>query len=262
MSRSSYLNLTSDEIIFYERLFLMGDINKTGYISSTMITKLMSLSKLSNDILAKIWNIASNGKRELNKDDFFVACRCVSIAQKGINLTPETLMQYRDVPLPFFEGVSQPNVIRQTTTTNSFINPPIDDSWAISTIESQKYMEFFSQADSNRDGYVSGAEAKLFFEQSNLTATQLATIWQLADIDKDNRLSSREFAIAMHLIMKVRQTHVLPTVLPSVLLNYTDSSLAHPPPVVQTYIPAPATVSGKSSFEISRPARYIAIDNV
>lgn len=63
----------------------------------------------------------------------------------------------------------------------------------------------------------SGAEAG-FFSMSGLSMDVLAPIWELADVDKDNRLSKTEFAIAMHIILRL-QTRGLkcPSKLPAVL---------------------------------------------
>jgi hypothetical protein len=81
----------------------------------------------------------------------------------------------------------------------------------------------------DHDKFVSGAEAKSFFEKSSLNPRQLHDIWyiffcvylflffillslffffflfcrKLSDVDGDNRLSLNEFVVAMHLIMKV-----------------------------------------------------------
>jgi len=54
--------------------------------------------------------------------------------------------------------------------------------------------------------------------KSHLSAEILGRIWNLSDIDKDRRLDSHEFAVAMQLINGVRQGQTVPTKLPSVLL--------------------------------------------
>eukprot|EP00469_Lotharella_globosa_P001646 CAMPEP_0167795250 /NCGR_PEP_ID=MMETSP0111_2-20121227/14325_1 /TAXON_ID=91324 /ORGANISM="Lotharella globosa, Strain CCCM811" /LENGTH=575 /DNA_ID=CAMNT_0007688885 /DNA_START=83 /DNA_END=1807 /DNA_ORIENTATION=- len=79
------------------------------------------------------------------------------------------------------------------------------------------YMKFFTGADLDRDGYVSGKEANHFFKMSKLPSTVLRDIWILADVDKNNKLDKEEFAIAMHLVMKVRNGVPLPRVLPACL---------------------------------------------
>ena len=159
MQRSTFLLLREDEVVFYERLFHMGDTLKSGILSSQTIQKLMALSKLPNDTLAKIWALAANKKWELNKDDFFVACRAVALAQKGVPVTNENLMQVRDVALPYFEGISLPQaqnipvaqpVLQQEVKPMAIQAQQDGDGWAISIREGQKYMEvcdklYFSQ---------------------------------------------------------------------------------------------------------------------
>lgn len=49
----------------------------------------------------------------------------------------------------------------------------------------------FSALDADKDGYVSGKEGFHFFMQSGISAEVLATIWEMADINKDGRLDSK-----------------------------------------------------------------------
>ena len=49
--------------------------------------------------------------------------------------------------------------------------------------------------------YLSGEEAMGVFRKSSLDPSVLQHIFQLADADKDGRLSSKEFAVAFHLIL-------------------------------------------------------------
>ena len=51
-------------------------------------------------VLSKIWAIAANKKRELNRDDFYVACRAVALAQRGIVVNNENMMAYKGMYLP------------------------------------------------------------------------------------------------------------------------------------------------------------------
>ena len=49
-ARSSFLALNESEVVFYERLFLLGDVAKTGALSSQIVQKLFALSKLSQEV--------------------------------------------------------------------------------------------------------------------------------------------------------------------------------------------------------------------
>uniref|UniRef100_A0A4W5KKL6 EH domain-containing protein n=1 Tax=Hucho hucho TaxID=62062 RepID=A0A4W5KKL6_9TELE len=51
-----------------------------------------------------------------------------------------------------------------------------------------------------------------------LTQTQLATIWTLADVDKDGTLRGEEFILAMHLVDVAKTGQPLPLTLPTELI--------------------------------------------
>ncbi|KAL7872522.1 hypothetical protein SRHO_G00075050 [Serrasalmus rhombeus] len=67
-------------------------------------------------------------------------------------------------------------------------------------------------------GYLSGVWVRNALTASNLTQTQLATIWTLADVDRDGQLRAEEFILAMHLVDMAKTGHPLPLTLPADLV--------------------------------------------
>ncbi|KAG7265896.1 hypothetical protein CRUP_009500 [Coryphaenoides rupestris] len=67
-------------------------------------------------------------------------------------------------------------------------------------------------------GYLSGPQVRNALLASNLTQTQLATIWTLADVDGDGQLRADEFILAMHLVDMAKSGHPLPLSLPQDLV--------------------------------------------
>ncbi|KAM8931796.1 intersectin-2 isoform 4-T5 [Lycaon pictus] len=63
-----------------------------------------------------------------------------------------------------------------------------------------------------------GFQARNALLQSNLSQTQLATIWTLADIDGDGQLKAEEFILAMHLTDMAKAGQPLPLTLPPELV--------------------------------------------
>ncbi|MEJ1282975.1 intersectin 1 (SH3 domain protein 1A) [Cricetulus griseus] len=59
-----------------------------------------------------------------------------------------------------------------------------------------------------------GPQARTILMQSSLPQTQLASIWNLSDIDQDGKLTAEEFILAMHLIDVAMSGQPLPPVLP------------------------------------------------
>ena len=98
----------------------------------------------------------------------------------------------------------------------------IVDIWSMSKDQQEYYgKQFRSLLESNGDiTKVSGAVAKEFFVRSKLTSSELANIWQLADIDKDGSLNLAEFSIAMHLVVLRKKACVdVPSTLPKSLVS-------------------------------------------
>ncbi|XP_017006973.3 intersectin-1 isoform X5 [Drosophila takahashii] len=96
------------------------------------------------------------------------------------------------------------------------MNPAVD-AWAVTPRERLKYQEQF-KALQPQAGFVTGAQAKGFFLQSQLPPLILGQIWALADTDSDGKMNINEFSIACKLInLKLRGMDV-PKVLPPSLL--------------------------------------------
>ncbi|XP_017464237.1 PREDICTED: intersectin-1 isoform X2 [Rhagoletis zephyria] len=94
---------------------------------------------------------------------------------------------------------------------------PATDPWVITQREKLKYQEQF-KALQPQAGFVTGAQAKGFFLQSQLPPLVLGQIWALADTDSDGKMNINEFSIACKLInLKLRGLEV-PKVLPPTLL--------------------------------------------
>ncbi|CAH1435297.1 unnamed protein product [Lactuca virosa] len=93
-----------------------------------------------------------------------------------------------------------------------------------------KYMKVFMEVDSDRDGKITGDQARNLFTSWKLPREILKQVWDLSDEDNDSMLSLREFCIALYLMERYREGHNLPPTLPSnVLLDETLLSLTGPP---------------------------------
>lgn len=97
-------------------------------------------------------------------------------------------------------------------------------SWEISSQQKIQYDSYFDNLDKQRTGYVHGNEAVDFFKNSRLPDTELARVWDLADMEQRGRLTRNEFAIAMHLIQKRLAGEPLPNILPKSLAAHAHHS--------------------------------------
>lgn len=89
----------------------------------------------------------------------------------------------------------------------------------------QKYTKVFVEVDTDRDGKITGEQARNLFLSWRLPREVLKQVWDLSDQDNDSMLSLREFCIALYLMERYREGQHLPSVLPSNLL-YDETLLA------------------------------------
>ncbi|KRJ98827.1 uncharacterized protein Dyak_GE13003, isoform G [Drosophila yakuba] len=152
------------------------------------------------------------------------------------------------------------------------MNPAVD-AWAVTPRERLKYQEQF-KALQPQTGFVTGAQAKGFFLQSQLPPLILGQIWALADTDSDGKMNINEFSIACKLInLKLRGMDV-PKVLPSSLLTSLSGDAQNTPsltprgstssmspldplkgmgPAVATVVPAPVVAPPVAAAAVISP---------
>ncbi|XP_041043901.1 intersectin-2-like isoform X2 [Carcharodon carcharias] len=102
-----------------------------------------------------------------------------------------------------------------SSSTTSLTSPKMSSSdWGVPQPARLKYRQLFNSLDKSMNGYLSGPQARNALVQSNLSHNQLATIWNLADVDQDGKLRAEEFILAMHLIEMAKCGQPLPLTLP------------------------------------------------
>ncbi|KAL5979138.1 hypothetical protein ACLOJK_019035 [Asimina triloba] len=79
----------------------------------------------------------------------------------------------------------------------------------------QKYNKVFVEVDKDRDGKITGEEARNLFLSWRLPREVLKQVWDLSDQDNDSMLSLREFCTALYLMERYREGRPLPSVLPN-----------------------------------------------
>ncbi|XP_031283146.1 epidermal growth factor receptor substrate 15-like 1 isoform X1 [Pistacia vera] len=84
--------------------------------------------------------------------------------------------------------------------------------------EVQKYTKVFVQVDTDRDGKITGEQARNLFLSWRLPREVLKQVWDLSDQDNDSMLSLKEFCIALYLMERFREGRPLPTMLPSTIV--------------------------------------------
>uniref|UniRef100_A0A3B5A133 Intersectin-2-like n=1 Tax=Stegastes partitus TaxID=144197 RepID=A0A3B5A133_9TELE len=95
--------------------------------------------------------------------------------------------------------------------------------WAVPHASRLKYRQQFNSLDKQMIGYLAGQQVRGAMATTMLTQTQLASIWTLADVDKDGKLKAEEFILAMHLVDMAKSGQPLPLTLPTELVPPSQS---------------------------------------
>ncbi|XP_021827512.1 actin cytoskeleton-regulatory complex protein pan1 [Prunus avium] len=96
----------------------------------------------------------------------------------------------------------------------------------------QKYSKVFMEVDTDRDGRITGDQARNLFLSWRLPREVLKQVWDLSDQDNDSMLSLREFCFSLYLMERYREGRPLPDTLPhNVMFDETLLSMTGQPKV-------------------------------
>ncbi|KAG3053781.1 hypothetical protein PC128_g2938 [Phytophthora cactorum] len=211
---------------YYDMLFAHVDDQRRNTINGQQAVAFFARSHVDKTILREVWSIADAQRRsELSRNEFYVAMRLISMAQRGEQVSVQRFFQLAAMqyPLPAMEGVPPPQ--QQPVQPQTQMHAPQQDfgsvhqqptgSYALTADEKSKYDIVFQQYDTDHDGFLMGAEAVALFQMSGLDRNLLRDIWSMADVTQDSKLSVQEFYVAMHLIVCVSKRGLpMPPTLP------------------------------------------------
>uniref|UniRef100_A0AAR2IZ48 Intersectin 2a n=1 Tax=Pygocentrus nattereri TaxID=42514 RepID=A0AAR2IZ48_PYGNA len=216
-----------------------------GYVSGDQARKFFLQSGLPASVLAEIWALADMGRDgKMDRLEFSIAMKLIKLQLQGQPLPSSLPVIMKQTPVPSmtssarFGMGSMPNlsvmpampmltplplalpISNSSSTTSLASNSPKTGAcdWAVPQSSRLKYRQQFNSLDKLMSGYLSGPQVRNALTASNLTQTQLATIWTLADVDRDGQLRAEEFILAMHLVDMAKTGHPLPLTLPADLV--------------------------------------------
>ncbi|KAL6309151.1 hypothetical protein BKA93DRAFT_761241 [Sparassis latifolia] len=194
-----------------------------GVLSSVQAGELFLKSKLPQETLRRIWDLADTRRRGvLGASDFAVGMYLIQATMSGQLATmPPTLPRvlYEQLgatppnPIPEFPLLSF-NTAPESPAHISTASPSSSQGWNITPAARAEADQIFNTLDVQNTGHVQGDAVVSFMFDSDLPMDVLERIWDLADTYKHGYLTRGEFAVAMHLISKQKAGKVLPS-LPS-----------------------------------------------
>ncbi|XP_071609923.1 intersectin-1 isoform X3 [Heliangelus exortis] len=204
----------------------------SGFITGDQARNFFFQSGLPQPVLAQIWALADmNNDGRMDQLEFSIAMKLIKLKLQGYQL-PSALppvMKQPPIALPTAPGFaplpksssfsrsgpgSQLNAKLQKAQSFDVASVPPVAEWAVPQSSRLKYRQLFNSHDKTMSGHLTGPQARTILMQSSLPQTQLATIWNLSDIDQDGKLTAEEFILAMHLIDVAMSGQPLPPVLP------------------------------------------------
>eukprot|EP00599_Poterioochromonas_sp_BG-1_P003600 CAMPEP_0173147282 /NCGR_PEP_ID=MMETSP1105-20130129/9046_1 /TAXON_ID=2985 /ORGANISM="Ochromonas sp., Strain BG-1" /LENGTH=911 /DNA_ID=CAMNT_0014061745 /DNA_START=28 /DNA_END=2763 /DNA_ORIENTATION=+ len=231
-----------------------GTTTLTGELSGLAAVTFFQRSGVDKGFLKQIWSL-STPVATMNAHQFYVALRFIAMIQNGeMPISRERLLAtVKDkFELPRFNGidvpVARPVAPVPTPQPVPTAIPPnaaaAAAAFAITPQEHVKYHSLFVGYDKDKDGFLSREEAVPVFRQSGLDERAVDQIWLFADDDRDNRLTSKEFSAAFHIIVCVsKRGQPFPTALPPSLKMFLLNAPAIPGEVPAALPPAPVAVA-------------------
>lgn len=181
-----------------------------GILSGSRSRKVLTQTGLGIEMLGRIWELADiDEDGALSEYEFAVAMKLIKNMMYNDVEPPESLPDSMK-PQP---ASPPPVVSRKPISPPAASSPdsgkPDDDTWVVSDKEKETYDKFFTTADKDGDGLVSGSDIMKFFLSSQLSKEVLAHVWNLVDIGDTGMINAEQFALAMHFIAKkVKGTEV------------------------------------------------------
>lgn len=204
--------------------------------SGDKASEILKKSKLPDDKLGQIWNLADTQSRGfLDAGDFVIAMALIQGTMNGSLASlpdelPDTVYGQAGASKPGMAaapasalplaGMQVPGSPLRSQYTGQQAQPARANSlaqpfgagagaasaqgtvaWAITPLEKSQSDTFFNMLDTTRQGAIAGETAGPFFMQSGLSGDILASIWDLSDIKNDGMLDRDEFALARRLVM-------------------------------------------------------------
>ncbi|GFQ06754.1 uncharacterized calcium-binding protein c800.10c [Phtheirospermum japonicum] len=174
-------------------------------------------------------------------------------------------------------AVSQPSAIQaqqfqSTSRANQHVPAPKSSAFPVVAGQSQspwpkmtqsdvqKYRKVFVQVDTDRDGKITGEQARNLFLSWRLPREVLKQVWDLSDQDNDSMLSLGEFCIALYLMERYREGRPLPNALPnSIMFDETLLPTSAPPAPPAGFQQTQGAKNARSitSAGIGRPPRPV-----
>lgn len=222
----------------FKQMFVKTTGSEQVPLSGNAAKDILMKAKLPTATLGQIWGLVDvHNKGSLDLSAFVVAMHLIHGLLSGSikNLPPflpEVVWQSVDTA-KYAESqgsrqVSQASVGSQLSTIR---HPPTETSeWTVSPQQKQMFDSMFDNLDKQKTGKLTPDQVANFLMTSRLGQQDLATIWDLSDIQNTGVFTNLEFSIALFLVNRKRSGLSLPNVVPDALIKSLSNLQQQAPP--------------------------------
>ena len=117
------IKIRKEEREYYPKLFDLAKTKGTNKVSGDEAVRFFRKSRLSPDMLNKIWSLAAQTNSSyMDRDEFYVAIRLVALAQSKREVSLNSIIRNIDCSLPYFDGIPIPKIGPPTNSSPVMVN--------------------------------------------------------------------------------------------------------------------------------------------
>lgn len=241
----------------FSHLFTKTVGSPSGELSGNQARDIFLKAKLPTSTLGQIWSLVDvNNLGKLNLSSFVIAMHLVqgilsgqikqlppflpeNVVKSVQDIQEQTFSQQRSVgsrqashnsissQLTTLRHPSSGPQTSQRDASSGSISNAGSSEWIATPIMKQQYESIFNNLDKSRNGQLNPDQVANFLMTSKLNQKDLATVWDLSDIQNTGVFTKLEFSIALFLVNKKLTGGNLPNIVPGELIDSLKSSPDH-----------------------------------
>lgn len=234
----------------FSQLFIKTVGSPNGELSGNKAREIFMKAKLPTSTLGHVWSLVDKDNLgKLDQGAFVIAMHLIQGLLNGsISQLPPFLPEYiwtsvksHDVKSPtndvrnvLYSSVSSNQTAIRHPPSSLPSNPSVQsrgstsdssNDWIITPAMKKQHDAVFDSLDKLKSGRLNPNDVASYLMTSNLSQQDLATIWDLSDIQNTGIFTKLEFSIALFLVNKRINGETLPNIVPKSLLESINNLL-------------------------------------
>ncbi|CAH2355058.1 EH domain-containing and endocytosis protein 1 [[Candida] railenensis] len=266
--QDSITNVTLADYQKFGQLFVKTVGSTQGELGGAKAKDIFLKARLPTNTLGQIWNLVDKDNLgKLNIYAFVIAMHLIHGVLSGVikqlpPFLPESVwasvesfssgsapqqqhqQQQKPVantlepPQPSSRQPSYSSVSSQQTTVrhpqqSPSREPSVSNAWVISPTLKQQYEAIFDNLDKSKSGQLNSDQVASVLMSSKLNQEDLATVWDLSDIQNTGIFTKLEFIIALYLVNRKLSGGALPNIVPDSLIDSINGIQPSSPQQIQ-----------------------------